>query len=216
MGHRHFRTSPPSVRVVTLSAVVALAAVALALIAGNSASAISPSDAAKAKFKVLKKADASGLLVLNEQEAQDAAKERRGPIWLKQAGDDVDIASAREAKLPKKGARVWAVTDTDGVCVLAMPEGSPAQGPASVCGDQSTLEQGVYMTIGQLGASPTFIAGLVPDGAEQVTLTLIDGRQEQATVTENAFFLDAPVPIQEVTFNDGSGPRTVPVEAPRA
>jgi hypothetical protein len=149
-----------------------------------------------AAYPVLSNSGPSGITTVSEGQEQAV----QGPVWGVGVGG-VDIASAREAKVSVPGLRVWAAKRASGgICVLALKAGR--KGPASSCAPSSKLLRGA--TIEFLGSSQeTILAGVAPSDVSSVSVQLTNGSTQTESVSDDAYAIDAPAPIESVTFTTG-------------
>lgn len=140
-----------------------------------------------------------------------------GSLWPA-ARTDVDIDRARGVQRDN-GARLWvASNDSGGICVLAQIAKLRMVGPASECGGSETMRAGTLIVLNgapdtpvgsdqgpTIGITVPIIAGAVPDGVTDVTLSYSDGSSQAVRVHDNLFFAEPKELPSTVEFTDSTG-----------
>lgn len=129
-----------------------------------------------------------------------AAENPNAPLGLK-------LDAGRQALLSDDGVKVIAAPGDGGdVCVMPVtPNTDKLRSVAApTCVDAIEFnEQGVSTTLGS--APNVTVAGLVPDGVKEITLTLADGTSQTTTVTNNAFAFSATTATRALSFDGPNG-----------
>jgi hypothetical protein len=191
--------------IVGLLAAVAVGSLAVGSRSHADAGAAGPSDAVKASVALLRTVpDAAGAI----------------PPGIA-AGLDTPPAGAPQTPAEQPDY-AWKVQDPalDGtVYVVAKSNGTTclAAAAALACGDDAQVAGGDLVTVGRNGtdaAGTAHIAGLVPDGVQEVAATLIDGRAVGARVVENVFALRVAGEPTALSWTGPNGPHTVRIRVP--
>jgi hypothetical protein len=113
-------------------------------------------------------------------------------------------ALARRVQGLPKDVQAWLVPGNGSLCVVA--DGGASCGP-----DAALIKYGLAVESGS-GTGPQSIAGVVPDGVSSVTITLADGRAQDATVVDNGYAATArgSSPIARLALNTPAGEVPVP------
>jgi len=115
-------------------------------------------------------------------------------------GTNVNLA--RRATGLTAGA-AWIIPGATGMC-LAAEAGTAADAPSGAsCGDSAIAESGrMYVEAhGPAAASADFVAGLVPDGVDAVTITLANGTSERVAVHDNVYTAATDAAIRSVRID---------------
>lgn len=85
------------------------------------------------------------------------------------------------------------------ICVLAIEP--PAVGAGAGCDPLANAAEGkLTMTFGSLQDGPVVVLGVMPDGVDEVTLTMEDGSSRQLRVVDNAYRADVTAPTRSISF----------------
>lgn len=187
-----------------------------AAVAGGLAFAVASSTDRQAAAGGAQGKPAPPFALLRESAPTQAAAER-GPFGSGHAGAlGVDLATARTTTV---GARTyWAATGGSKVCV-SVSSRFESGGTFGACASwQDASSDGVIVTsqpspdaIAKNGLDPatTELAALLPDGVDEVAVTLSDGTTTNAQVTDNTTALVASRAPVSLRFTSGSGPHVV-------
>jgi hypothetical protein len=109
---------------------------------------------------------------------------------------------------PDDGKIFVAAGPESSVCLLLIPDG--ADGPAGQCGKADSLGSGRSVVTINYSDRDVALAGLVPDGVDHVSVTLVDGSVVELAVVDNVYRGRFGVPTKSVSFKGPDGAVTVP------
>lgn len=125
----------------------------------------------------------------------------------------VDPATARRIYIA--GVELWVAADENQVCISAsLTVGTPGSAGGACARPAQILDDGLFVssrpspadvTAENLPAGTTQVAGLVPDGAEQLTFTLSDGSHHAATIRNGGVVATLPLFPTQMSFRDRDG-----------
>lgn len=115
-----------------------------------------------------------------------------------------NLALARRVQGLPQGVEAWLVPGNGSLCLVT--------NGGATCGRDATInEYGLAIESGS-GSGPQSVAGVVPDGVRSVTITLVDGSEQDATVVDNGYAatVHGSSPIARLALNTPAGEVPVP------
>lgn len=168
--------------------------------AQRSSNSTTPSGVAQASFELLRRpvqpSDSTApLTALAGAPIASAA-------WQNRVG--IDLSQARRSTLSGHG--VWLDAGSTNACMFYL---SPSGGSGGACTTPMQLAAtGEVVTIANANGT-TSVVGVLPDTAQSVQLTLVDGSSQPVSVVENAFWADAPSDPVKLTYPGANGQQTI-------
>jgi hypothetical protein len=116
----------------------------------------------------------------------------------------------RRARLTKEGLAVYLIPGRDRLCTYITTVGT--DGGMGGCGRLPDMLEGRAVSLTNPAPGVTRIVGVLPDGAEEVTLRNEDGSTETAAVEGNVYVFETTALPEAVLWGD----REIPVFSPAA
>ncbi|MDO8186298.1 hypothetical protein Q5424_14380 [Conexibacter sp. JD483] len=213
-------------RLLAIALAGALAATAIALLLGSSASSAAPAEEAGAASNPwapvqtpaeLHAAFAADVALLR-QPADDSI-----PATLPLAKPEVDLSQARQLTPPSARAlaragagatgdevpeqpdtTVWVVPNQDGSQCLLVYQATDQSLGYNCAYPSDAVSARMVMTVSRTGQDAE-IYGVVPDGVDSVTVELADGSTVDLPVTDNGYMAQFDQPTASISFVDGNG-----------
>jgi hypothetical protein len=122
------------------------------------------------------------------------------------ASSGADLALSRQVQGLAVGS-AWLVPGDGSICFVFTDE--PVGGGETCQPDTVVTEGQLVMTSGgDAVPGTTLVAGVVPDGVSQVTLSLANGGTVSVPVAENVYIATETQSVTSVTFTGPDGPVT--------
>lgn len=140
-----------------------------------------------------------------------AAPIRSDSFAARQQG--LDLSKARQLPSTPDGVRAWLVPSADGLCIFVSTPGSIA--PGGGCTPLEDAVAGNLTFVTALKGGVTIVAGVVPDGASNVSMGLADGSVKQLVIRDNAYVDSESQATKEIIFRESSGAlQRIPTPSP--